>query len=83
MPNWEVKLHAFRAEYDLLHCDGFSVEYVDEAAAERATGNGVFAGGLKYLTDAQFHSGKYVIGLAQGARGVSWCNCLRVRAFVT
>lgn len=35
-------------------------------SAERATGNGVFAGGLKYLTDAQFHSGKYVIGLAQG-----------------
>ena len=38
---------------------------MDEAAAERATGNGVFAGGLKYLTDAQFHSGQYVIGLAQ------------------
>lgn len=66
MPNWELKLREFRSEYDLLHGDGFAVEYVDEAAAERATGNGVFAGGLKYLTDAQFHSGQYVIGLAQG-----------------
>lgn len=66
IPDCEANLIAFRRDYDLLHEDGFAVDHIDDADALRATGNGVFAGGVKYLTDAQFHSGQYVIGLAQG-----------------
>ena len=66
MPDWEKTLATYRQEYELLHADGFAVDYLDEAAAKVATGSDLFAGGLCYRDDAQFHSGKYVLGLAQG-----------------
>ncbi len=66
MPHCEQTLTNYRQEYDLLHADGFAVDYLDEAAAKAATGSDLFAGGFCYRDDAQFHSGKYVIGLAQG-----------------
>ncbi|MCE7982191.1 MAG: FAD-binding oxidoreductase [Caldilinea sp. CFX5] len=66
MPDWEATLAAYRHDYELLTADGFAVEYLDETATVQRTGNPLFAGGYNYLTDAQFHSGKYVLGLAQG-----------------
>ncbi len=66
MPDWAATLAAYRQEYELLTEDGFAVEYLDESVALQRTGNPLFAGGYNYLTDAQFHSGKYVLGLAQG-----------------
>lgn len=66
MPDWEQTLAAYRRDYELLIEDGFAVEYLDESAALTRTNNSLFAGGYNYLTDAQFHSGKYVLGLAQG-----------------
>ena len=66
MPDWEKTLTAYRQDYELLTEDGFAVEYLDETAVIDRTGNPLFAGGYNYITDAQFHSGKYVLGLAQG-----------------
>lgn len=65
-PEWESTLAAYRHDYELLAEDGFAVDWLHEDDAQRATGNGLFAGGLCYRTDGQFHSGKYVVGLAQG-----------------
>jgi gamma-glutamylputrescine oxidase len=66
MPDWEKSLATYHRDYELLRADGFAVDYLDETDAARITGNALFAGGMNYLSDAQFHSGKYVIGLAQG-----------------
>ena len=40
--------------------------FLDETEAREAGGNPVYAAGLRYNTDAQFHSGKYVLQLARG-----------------
>lgn len=66
MPNWEATLADYQHEVALLTEDGFAVEFLDEQAALQVSGNPLFAGGYTYLTDAQFHSGNYVVGLAQG-----------------
>lgn len=66
MPEWEATLAAYRHDYELLTADGFAVEYLDETATLQRTGNPLFAGGYNYRTDAQFHSGNYVLGLGQG-----------------
>jgi len=65
-PDWEATLAAYSHDYTLLAADGFAVDWLDEEEALRATNNHLFAGGLCYRTDGQFHSGKYVVGLAQG-----------------
>lgn len=66
MPGWEATLAGYQQEYALLTEDGFAVETLDEQAALHASGNPLFAGGYTYVTDAQFHSGNYVVGLAHG-----------------
>ncbi len=63
---WENTFAAYRADYDLLREDGFDVAWFDEREARSVGGSPLYAGGLHYATDAQFHSGKFVIGLAQG-----------------
>ena len=70
LPDAEKSLATYQQDYGLLCEDGFAVDYLDESAAYAATGNPLFVGGLNYLTDAQFHSGKYVVGLAQGVAGL-------------
>jgi len=83
MPGWEEDVHRYRMQHDLLAEDGFAVGSLDAAEALRRTGNPVFAGGLTYRDDAQFHSGKYVIGLARGVsrtRGVQLYERTRVTA---
>lgn len=66
LPDCDKNLASYRRDYELLQEDGFAVDWLDETAAFQMTGNLLFAGGLSYRTDAQFHSGKYVVGLAQG-----------------
>jgi len=63
---WQDTLAAYRADFVLLREDGFDVAWFDEVEARSAGGSPLYAGGLHYTTDAQFHSGKFVIGLAQG-----------------
>ncbi len=63
---WEQRLAEYAADHDLLRADGFAVELLDEQQAREVGGSPLFAGGLRYATDAQFHSGKFVVGLAQG-----------------
>ncbi|MFN8445393.1 MAG: FAD-binding oxidoreductase [Caldilineaceae bacterium] len=85
MPDWEKTLATYRREYGLLHEDGFAVDMLDEATAQAVTGSALFAGGMRYRSDAQFHSGKYVIGLAQGVArqpGVTLYEGTRVQQIV-
>jgi glycine/D-amino acid oxidase-like deaminating enzyme len=63
---WEQRLADYRADYELLAADGFEVEWLGESEAQNLGGNPLYAGGLRYGTDAQFHSGKFVISLALG-----------------
>lgn len=59
-------LDTYRREFELLREDRFDVSLLDEQAAIKVGSNPLYVGGLRYETDAQFHSGKYVLGLAQG-----------------
>src|SRR5262245_171172 len=63
---WEQRLADYRADYELLSADGFDVAWLDESEARAVGGSPLYAGALCYETDAQFHSGKFVIGLALG-----------------
>lgn len=63
---WEERFAEFRTDAALLRQDGFNVDLLDQAEAVRAGGNSLYIGGLRYNTDAQFHSGRFVVGLAQG-----------------
>lgn len=66
MPDHETTREAYRTDFELLAEDGFEVEWLDQSAARHRGGNPLYVAGFGYLTDAQFHSGKYVAGLAQG-----------------
>jgi gamma-glutamylputrescine oxidase len=65
-PGFEHTVQEYARDGELLCEDGFSVAVMDEREAQRCGGSILYAGGLSYLQDAQFHSGKYVAGLAQG-----------------
>jgi gamma-glutamylputrescine oxidase len=66
MPDHEATLAAYRTDFELLVEDGFEVEWLDCVGCQERGGNRLYTGGFGYLTDAQFHSGKYVAGLARG-----------------
>jgi len=85
MPDCEKTLATYRRDYELLREDSFAVDSLDEAAAKEVTGSTLFAGGMNYRSDAQFHSGKYVLGLAQGVArlpGVTLYEQTRVQRIV-
>ncbi|MDQ7024654.1 MAG: FAD-dependent oxidoreductase [Anaerolineae bacterium] len=63
LPGWETQLANYAEDYRLLKEDGFDVAFLDEQDATQHGGSPLYAGGLSYLNDAQFHSGKYVLGL--------------------
>jgi gamma-glutamylputrescine oxidase len=65
VPGWGERLAACRDDHAWLREDGFNVDLLDERAAQAAGGNPLFVGGLRYNTDAQFHSGRFVVGLGQ------------------
>ncbi len=65
LPGWQELWESYRGEYELLREDGFEVSLLDEREAARAGGHSLYAGALRYDSDAQFHSGKYVLGLAE------------------
>ena len=80
---WKNLMISYREEYDRLREDGFDVTLLDETAAAEVAGNDQFAGGMCYNADAQFHSGKYVLGLAHGVsrlQGVQLYEGTRVRS---
>jgi gamma-glutamylputrescine oxidase len=60
------RLDAYRADYELLREDGFAVDRLDAQEARAAGGSPLYVGGLRYRSDAQFHSGRFVVGLAVG-----------------
>ena len=64
-PDAAAELDRYRAEHALLAADGFRVELVDEAEAYRVTGSRLFAGGMRFPDDAQFHPGRFVAGLGR------------------
>lgn len=66
MPGGEERLAEYRADYELLREDRFDVEWLDEQQAQSLGGHPVYLGGLRYTSDAQFHSGRFVVGLAVG-----------------
>ena len=57
---------SYRIESELLREDGFDVTLLDEHQAIESGGSPLFAAGLRYESDSQFHSGKFVLGLAEG-----------------
>lgn len=84
-PAWEERLAAYRADYELLREDGFDVAWLDErAATESGQGPpGLYAGGLHYASDGQFHSGRFALGLAVHVarlRGVAIAEGARVHS---
>jgi len=62
----QERLDAYRADHELLREDGFAVDLLDGPEARAAGGSPLYVGGLRYRSDAQFHSGRFVIGLAVG-----------------
>ena len=72
----EQALAALRRDAAMLTEDGFAADYFDAAAARAVTGNPLFAGGTCFRRDAQFHSGRFVVGL-----GVAVARSPRVRIF--
>ncbi len=55
-----------RSDHDLLREDGFNVELVDADEVRERSGSAFPQLALGYLDAAQFHSGKFVVGLAAG-----------------
>ena len=56
--------------------DGFAADCLDAGEARAVTGNPLFAGGIRFGRDAQFHSGRFVVGL-----GAAVARSPRVRIF--
>lgn len=62
---FEALLQEYRTDVKLLQEDGFQVEWMDEKEAAERGGSSLYAGGMCYTADGQFHPGKFVVGLAQ------------------
>ena len=73
---WEDQLSHYQDDVRLMIDDGLQAECLDRDTAVARGGNELYMGGLGYPQDCQFHSGKYVIGLAQGV-----CRSCHVRLF--
>ena len=69
-------LAPLRRDAALMTEDGFAAEFLDAAAAQAVTGSPLYAGGIHLRRDAQFHSGRFVVGL-----GVAVARSPRVRIF--
>ncbi len=65
------QLENYQTEYQLLGEDGFEVGWLDEQEAVLRSGSPVLAGGLAYLSGAQFQSGKFLLRLACGLARLS------------
>ena len=64
-------LESLRGDVQLLREDGFAAEHLDAGEALAATGSPLFAGGIKFPRDAQFHSGRFVAGLGAAVSRLS------------
>ena len=72
----EQVLAAQRRDASMMTEDGFAADCLDAAEARAVTGNPLFAGGIRFGRDAQFHSGRFVVGL-----GAAVARSPRVRIF--
>ncbi|MSP14683.1 MAG: FAD-binding oxidoreductase [Chloroflexi bacterium] len=83
MPGFEATLRQYQTDALMLQEDGFHVAFHNEAQAIQRGGSPLYAGALEYLDDGQFHSGKYIVGLAQGVardKHISLYEYSRVRS---
>ena len=62
---WEEQAARLRIDGQLLQEDGFVVVYLNEGESREVGGSVLFIRGLRNLNDAQFHSGKFLLGLAE------------------
>ena len=69
-------LAGLRRDAAMMTEDGFAADCLDAAEARAVTGNPLFAGGIRFRRDAQFHSGRFVVGL-----GAAVARSPRVRIF--
>ena len=69
-------LAPLRRDVALMTEDGFAAEFLDAGAAQAVTGSPLYAGGIHLGRDAQFHSGRFVVGL-----GAAVARSPRVRIF--
>lgn len=65
-PDGAEEAEKYRKDAALLREDGFRAEYRTEADLRAEGLHPVFIGGMIAPTDAQFHSGRYVAGIASG-----------------
>ena len=72
----EQTLAGLRRDAAMMAEDGFAVDCPDAAEVRAVTGNPLFAGGIRHRRDAQFHSGRFVVGL-----GAAVARSPRVRIF--
>ena len=75
-PDVDEALAPLRRDVALMTEDGFAAEFLDAAAAQAVTGSPLYAGGIHLRRDAQFHSGRFVVGL-----GAAVARSPRVRIF--
>lgn len=66
LPSGEEALQAYQNDCRLLDEDGFESILLDKREASALGGSDRYLGGFIYDSDAQFHAGKYVVGLGQG-----------------
>ena len=59
----EESVESLHRQARLLTEDGFRAEFLDEQTARDVTGSSLFLGGIRFPEDAQFHSGRFVVGL--------------------
>lgn len=65
-PGWEQQLAAYRKDCLLLCEDGFDAVMLDADETQERSGSPFPVAAFAQWEAAQFHSGKYVIGLARG-----------------
>ena len=66
IPGWEEQLESWRKECELLRQDGFDTVMLEADEAQERSGSPFPVAAFAQLEVAQFHSGKYIVGLAHG-----------------
>ncbi len=66
VPGWEKQLEAYRTDCALLRQDGFDAVILDKNETQERSGSPFPVAAFAQWEAAQFHSGKFVVGLARG-----------------
>ena len=65
-PGWQDQLESFRTDCRMLGEDGFDAKVLDADETRERSGSPFPVAAFAHLEAAQFHSGKFVTGLARG-----------------